>query len=76
MRKSRVRRSLLRLLAPVAVAAAAAVALPSGVSGAPGGPQVGEVPPEISCQAWLNTAPLTLKGLRGRVVLLEFWSPG
>jgi hypothetical protein len=31
-----------------------------------------EVPPGL---AWLNTdRPLTLKGLRGKVVLLEFWT--
>jgi hypothetical protein len=25
---------------------------------------------------WLNSAPLTLAGLRGRVVLMEFWTYG
>jgi hypothetical protein len=26
--------------------------------------------------AWINSAPLTLSGLRGRVVLVEFWTYG
>ncbi len=30
--------------------------------------------PELSTGIWINSAPLTLKGLHGRVVLLEFWT--
>jgi thiol-disulfide isomerase/thioredoxin len=30
--------------------------------------------PEISSGNWINSEPLTLKSLRGRVVLLEFWT--
>jgi len=30
--------------------------------------------PEISSGQWLNSEPLTLKSLRGRVVLIEFWT--
>ena len=30
--------------------------------------------PEISNGLWINSEPLTLKGLRGRVVLIEFWT--
>ena len=30
--------------------------------------------PEISSGQWINSEPLTLKSLRGRVVLLEFWT--
>src|SRR5215510_5887711 len=30
--------------------------------------------PEISGGQWINSEPLTLKGLRGRVVLIEFWT--
>src|SRR6266851_4608323 len=31
--------------------------------------------PEFSqIQGWLNTQPLTLEGLKGKVVLLEFWT--
>jgi thiol-disulfide isomerase/thioredoxin len=30
--------------------------------------------PEIHADAWLNSEPLTMAGLRGRVVLVEFWT--
>ena len=30
--------------------------------------------PELSSGHWLNSEPLTLKSLRGRVVLIEFWT--
>jgi thiol-disulfide isomerase/thioredoxin len=30
--------------------------------------------PEISAGAWTNSEPLTLKSLRGRVVLVDFWT--
>ena len=30
--------------------------------------------PEISNGIWINSEPLTLKGLHGRVVLIEFWT--
>jgi hypothetical protein len=34
-------------------------------------------PPELEGDRWLNSArPLTLKGLRGRVVVLHFWTYG
>jgi thiol-disulfide isomerase/thioredoxin len=38
-------------------------------------PKVGVAPPEVSAKDWLNTkkAP-TLAGLKGRVVLVEFWA--
>ena len=32
------------------------------------------VAPEISSGLWINSAPLTLNSLRGRVVLIEFWT--
>lgn len=32
--------------------------------------------PEFAAGAWINSAPLTLKDLRGRVVLIEFWTFG
>ena len=30
--------------------------------------------PELSNGIWINSEPLTLKGLHGRVVLIEFWT--
>lgn len=35
---------------------------------------VGEVAPEIEIKDWINGEAATLAGLRGRVVLLEFWA--
>ena len=32
--------------------------------------------PEFAPGAWINSEPLTLKSLRGRVVLVEFWTFG
>jgi len=30
--------------------------------------------PEFAAGTWINSEPLTIKGLRGRVVLIEFWT--
>ena len=32
--------------------------------------------PEFASGAWINSEPITLKSLRGRVVLVEFWTFG
>lgn len=32
--------------------------------------------PELANQTWINSAPLRLAGLRGKVVLVEFWTYG
>ena len=37
---------------------------------------VGMPAPEISGQSWLNSQPLKLAELRGKVVLVEFWTFG
>ena len=34
------------------------------------------VAPEFATGDWINSEPLTLKGLRGRVVLVDFWTFG
>jgi hypothetical protein len=39
-------------------------------------PRLGHPAPEITGDRWINSAPLTLKGLKGRVVLVEFWTYG
>jgi hypothetical protein len=47
--------------------------------GAPAAAQVlriGERAPEVAGERWINSAPLTTAGLRGRVVLVEFWTYG
>lgn len=37
---------------------------------------VGKPAPEITSDTWLHSEPLDLEGLRGKVVLLEFWTYG
>jgi len=37
-------------------------------------PDEGEVPPLDGASQWLNSAPLTTAGLRGKVVLVDFWT--
>jgi len=32
--------------------------------------------PELASAAWINSAPIRLQELRGKVVLLEFWTYG
>lgn len=36
----------------------------------------GQPAPEISGGPWINSERLTLDGLKGRVVLVEFWTYG
>ena len=38
--------------------------------------RAGQAAPEISSGPWVNSAPLTINDLRGRVVLVEFWTYG
>jgi hypothetical protein len=40
------------------------------------GSWVGRPAPELTNQTWINSAPLRLADLRGKVVLLEFWTFG
>ena len=37
---------------------------------------IGKAAPELAAGAWINSEPLTLQRLRGRVVLLDFWTYG
>ncbi len=37
---------------------------------------VGLAAPEIAGGPWINSPPLTLRALRGRVVVVEFWTYG
>jgi hypothetical protein len=40
------------------------------------GARVGQPAPEITGGPWLNSEPLSLAGLRNRVVFIEFWTYG
>ena len=39
-------------------------------------PRIGDPAPEVAGEQWINGGPLTTEGLRGRVVLVEFWTYG
>jgi len=53
----------------------AMIALAAGVAFGQA-PRVGGPAPELGPGPWINSAPLTMAGLRGRVVLVEFWTYG
>lgn len=36
----------------------------------------GKEAPAISGSSWINSAPLTINDLKGRVILVEFWTYG
>jgi hypothetical protein len=63
-----------RLVAAATVAIA--VALGAAVAGAQRGTRVGQLAPEITGGPWINSEPLSLAKLRGRVVFVEFWTYG
>ena len=44
--------------------------------GAQRGPRLGQPAPEIGGGPWINSQPLSLANLRGRVALVEFWTYG
>ena len=39
-------------------------------------PRPGAAAPDVSGGPWINSRPLTLAELRGRVVLVDFWTYG
>jgi hypothetical protein len=45
-------------------------------AGAQAQPAPGLRAPDIAAGQWINSAPLSIEGLRGRVVLVEFWTFG
>ena len=50
-----------------------------GLATTPAGAQalrIGAPAPEVAGGRWINSGPLTTQGLRGRVVLVEFWTFG
>jgi hypothetical protein len=60
------------------VAFALPVALLVWLAGGVAGQSVraGTAAPEITGGPWIGSQPLTMAGLRGRVVLVEFWTYG
>lgn len=58
----------------LALGLAAMLARPAPVPA--GALRPGQPAPEITGGPWINSEPLSLAGLRGRVVLVEFWTHG
>ncbi len=56
------------------VTAALLVAIATGAAAQ--APRPGAAAPEITGGPWINGDALTLRGLRGRVVLVDFWTYG
>ena len=46
----------------------------TGAAGVAAPPVEGDLPPLSGAVAWLNSAPLTVEHLRGKVVLIDFWT--
>jgi len=36
---------------------------------------IGQPAPAIAAESWINTDPLTLSALKGKVVIIDFWAP-
>jgi hypothetical protein len=64
------------MLGGVAVLVAVIAVLTPPGGGAPRGIRVGQAAPEITGGPWINSEALSLATLRGRVVLVEFWTYG
>jgi len=58
------------------VGAVLAVAALGGVPAVGQAVRVGQPAPDIVGAPWINSTPLTMEALRGRVVLVEFWTYG
>ena len=58
------------------LAAVAALALAAAAPAAGQSVRAGQPAPEIAGGPWINSPPLTTQALRGRVVLVEFWTYG
>jgi hypothetical protein len=66
------------VLIPVAVTIAitASMLAFAGATGAQSGVRIGQPAPEITGGPWINSGPLSMDKLRGRVVFVEFWTFG
>jgi hypothetical protein len=44
--------------------------------GRAGAVSIGNMAPDIAGASWINSKPLTINDLKGRVVLVDFWTYG
>ena len=68
-------KTLLGVTLGALVTVAAVVALPDTAT-AQRGVRLGQPAPEITGGPWINSEPLSMEKLRGRVVFVEFWTYG
>jgi cytochrome c biogenesis protein CcdA/thiol-disulfide isomerase/thioredoxin len=66
--------SLLEKIHPRAQGAAGGGMMMSAQGAGTALPAEGAMPPLAGAVAWLNSPPLTAEGLRGKVVLIDFWT--
>jgi len=83
---NRIEQSLIDMIHPEAIAQAGGPAMTGGAMAGGGGammsnkasssapPIEGELPALNGAVAWLNSSPLTPEGLRGKVVMIDFWT--
>ena len=64
------------VLGVVGLAAAAGVLGSARAATAQSGSRVGQPAAEITGGPWINSDPLSMEKLRGRVVYVEFWTYG
>lgn len=67
-------RSRTLVAAALVAAVAAGTVLPAG--SAERGARIGQPAPDITGGPWINSEPLSMERLRGRVVFVEFWTYG
>jgi hypothetical protein len=65
-----------RLAALVMALGVGTVVLAAAPAGGQSGVRVGKPAPEITGAPWINSEPLSMDKLRGRVVYVEFWTYG
>jgi hypothetical protein len=70
------RAQTLRVPAAVVIPLMAIVWSFVGATSAQNGVRVGQPAPEIRGGPWINSDPLSMEKLRGRVVFVEFWTFG
>ena len=64
------------VLGAVGLAVAAGAQGPARPAAAESGPRIGQPAAEITGGPWINSDPLSMEKLRGRVVYVEFWTYG
>ncbi len=70
-RSQMARRSAIFILPVLALTLWWVLRLPAGHTAKPG-----QAAPEFSSGPWINSEPLAITDLRGKVVLVEFWTYG